>query len=271
MEKTVVTKLPAGDIVEIRRLPDGTLEVVQRLLVEPANKEEKVAKKVVSDCQKIVSLDDTFVLIEASELSLNDDFMQYEPETEQEQTFYKSLSEVIIKGVKDFYRPPMDPTLTKSETGICFKEGKKPAVGKSYNWWVDAAKKFNPEMKSRLGTRNEYIAFLGVLIKLLVKEGWSKKRAWNAVCNDSKELGHYQNSKNAKYTLEPTGSRCICGFYDLVNTYKILAEDIEAGGFWLAGGTCYYGSHYNPLADLDHFINRSDDYGLSVGWLVLEA
>ena len=41
-------------------------------------------------------------------------------------------------------------------------------------------------------------------------------------------------SEDAKYNFEPTGSRIICGFYDLANTYKIFAEDEEAGGFWLA-------------------------------------
>ena len=29
--KTVVTKLPAGDIVKIEKLPDGTFEVVQNV------------------------------------------------------------------------------------------------------------------------------------------------------------------------------------------------------------------------------------------------
>ena len=73
---------------------------------------------------------------------------------------------------------------------------------------------------------------------MLVAKGWTCCEAWDAICNDSKNLGHYRNSHNAKHQFEDTGSREICGFFDLANTYKILAEDKEAGGFWLAGG--YY-------------------------------
>ena len=179
------------------------------------------------------------------------------------------LEEVIKKGIADFWRPRMDPTLDEVEN-ICFKVGKKPAVGKSYNWWRKKARKFNLGRKSRLGTKSEYIAFLGVLIKELVAEGWSKKDAWHAVCNDSRKLGHYYNSENGKHDFEPTGSRAIAGFYDLANTCKILVEDEYSGAFLLAGGYSFYGSD-RPLAELgrSHLWDRCLSY--SVGWIVLEC
>ena len=108
-----------------------------------------------------------------------------------------------------------------------------------------------------------------MLIKKLVEEGKSVEWAWNAVCNDSKKLGHYWNCEDAKHEFEPIGSRCICGFYDLANTYKILAEDKEAGGFWLAGGYYFNYSDYCPLAGLYRGTCRDNDSGNSVGWLVL--
>ena len=144
-----------------------------------------------------------------------------------------------------------------------------PAVGKSYNWWYDTAKKYNPERNSRLGTRLQYGAFLGVLIKKLIEEGETMEWAWNAVCNDSRELGHYWNSKKAKkHFFETTGSRKICGFFDLANTCKILAEDIEAGGFWIASGNASDHSYDNPIADIFHCSYRISDDCNSVGWLV---
>lgn len=112
-------------------------------------------------------------------------------------------------------------------------------------------------------------AFLGVLIKKLIEEGKTVEWAWNAVCNDSRKLGHYLNSENPKCRFEPTGSREICGFFDLANAYKILAWDIGAGGFWLAGGGCDGYSYVNPLADLDLFRDRDNIHFSSVGWLVL--
>ena len=66
-----------------------------------------------------------------------------------------------------------------------------------------------PERASRLGIKTEYIAFLGVLIKKLVDSGWKVDDAWDAVCNDSKKLGHYWNSENAMHVPEPP-TKCRC-------------------------------------------------------------
>ena len=252
--KKVTTKLPAGKIVEIKELADGTFEVVHEVA------EERLFEN------KLV-LDDDFILIEAERLSINDSFMKHEPRTREEKRAKNLIGEASKGGVKNFYRPIMDPSFT--EDGIEYVAGKKPAVGKSYNWWIDTAKEYDPSRNSRLGTRLEYGAFLGVLIKKLVEQGKTIEWAWDAVCNDSKELGHYWNSENAKPGFEPTGSRCICGFYDLANTYKILAEDVEAGGYWLAGGGCHSNCNPYPLADLYHNTLRNREHDNSVGWLVL--
>lgn len=209
---------------------------------------------------------DIFVLVEASKLSLDDEFMSHKPTTKGEKKLKKLLTEAIKKGLKDFYRPVLDPSFN-DDGGICYVQGNEPALGKSYNWWKKVAEEFMPERGSRLGAKTEYVAFLGVLLKNLVNNGWSKAKAWDAVCNDSKELGHYWNSENAKHELEFTGSRKIVGYFDLANTYKILAEDKEGGGFWFAGGGC---SRYYPLADLYHDDNRDLSFLDSVGWLVLE-
>jgi len=214
--------------------------------------------------------DEMFVLIEASKLSMDDEFMQHQPKTTKEQMLKSLLKYVIKKEIEDFWLPKMDPSLDRADN-IYFKAGEQPAVGKSYNWWFENAKKFNSKRKSRLGTMSEYIAFLGVLIRSFIAEGWSADEAWDAVCNDAKKLVHYCDSQNAKYVLEPTGSRAIAGFYDLSNTNKILTEDEEFGRFWLAGGYFYSSSDYGPLNVL--LLNGYSDYHLyhSVGWIVLEC
>ena len=251
--KVIETKLPAGEIMGLERLADGTW----------------VVKQKVAEVRKPKAWGENFILIDAESLSLNDAFMQHEPVTEAEEDFKALLTEAITKGVKNFYRPKYDPTVTYGVRRISFVARMEPAVGKSYNWWFDVAKEFNPKRDSRLGTRLEYVAFLGVLIKKLVEEGKSVEWVWNAVCNDSKELGHYWDSEDAKHEFEPTGSRCICGFYDLANTYKILSEDEDAGGFWLASG--FYGNfdYLGRLAGLRHITFRGHVQFGSVGWLVL--
>lgn len=214
---------------------------------------------------------DDFILIEAEKLSVNDEFMQWGPQTSAERETKKLIIHVITSGVKNFYRPKYDPSFTVDKKNICFVPGEMPATGKSYEWWEETAKKYNLERNSRLGTILEYGAFLGVLIKKLVEEGRTVEWAWNAVCNDSKELGHYQNSENARWAFfERTGSREVCGYFDLGNTYKILAEDVTADAVWVAGGCFIQDSTYYPIADLDLTTDRTNGFTYSVGWIVLE-
>lgn len=255
-EKTITIKLPVGNICKITKLDDGTLEVIMKVL------------KNGSSIAAGISEND-LILVEAEKLSMDDEFMKWEPQTRKEEATKEFITEAICSGVKNFYRPRYDPTFTDDGNNICFIKGEKPAVGKSYNWWDEVARSYSPERSSRLGTRLEYGAFLGVLIKKLVEEGKTVEWAWNAVCNDSKELGHYCDSENATEhcEFEPTGSRCICGFYDLANTFKILSEDIDGDYCWLTGGCCLYKGSRVTLAGFGHIDPTCNDYR-SVGWLV---
>jgi len=202
------------------------------------------------------------VLVDAEGLSLQDKFMDYQPETKNERRTWDLIAEAIKVEVKNFYRPIMDPSFTDDGEGIQFVAGAKPAVGKSYNWWVNAAKNYCPERNSRLGAKLQYGAFLGVLIKSLIEEGMTVEHAWKAVCNDSKELGHFWNSVDAKRSFETTGSRPIGSFYDLANTCKLLEENIQAGG------CCCHCGGFSPLAELCQCYNSDLDTNISTGWLV---
>lgn len=215
-----------------------------------------------------MKLDDCLILIKAESLSPGDEFMQHRPRTKREEEVKALIWEAITKRVKNFYRPMYDPSFTADGSAVCFEPGKMPAVGKSYNDWIDLAKLCHPSRNSRLGTRLEYGAFLGVLIKSLVYESKSLEWAWNAVCNNSRELGHYWNNKDAKRQYEMTGSRSICRFCDLANTRKILAPDDEIDGFWLAGGEYRDFSEDNPLAFIKFcsYCNSEGDH--STGWVV---
>lgn len=242
---------------------DGTCKLTIEIVL-PENKEEATTEVTT---KKVKVKSDVLKLVEASKLSLDDKFMQYEPEEgTNEARFKESLTKVIQSGVSDFWRPNLDPSFDETGESICYVAGKKPAVGKSKNWWKEVAKKVGLQE----GTKKQYVAFLGCLIKKLVEKGWEVSQAWYAVCSDSKKLGHYWNSEYAKHDFEMTGSREVCDFYDLGNTFKILAEDEEekAGGFWLAGGYYYGNSGNYPLADLGRGNGVSNDCSNSVGWLV---
>lgn len=206
---------------------------------------------------------DNFKLVRASELSTSDDFLKYTTKTPAEMAFKVAVEKVITAGVKDFYRPTLDPSFD-GDGKICYQAGLKPAVGKSFASWEEIAKK----MGYQLGTDSEYIAFLAVLIKEAPNYGKTYEWAWNAVCNDSKELGHYKNSCDAKCVFETTGKRESLGYYDLGNTYKILA-DRNGNGHWLAGGDYYNDSYSEPLARLFHdCYGRSGKENYGTGWFV---
>ena len=212
-----------------------------------------------------------FKKVPASELRLDDAFMKHQPKTNKERKFKEQVEEAIQSGLKDFWHPVCDPSFDVKGR-ICYEPGKMTAVQETFKWWEKAAKMYAPEHRSRLGTKTEYIAFMAVLIKELVNSGKSVEWAWSAVCNDSKELGHYQNAKDAKHDFEPTGSREVCGWYDIGNVYKILAgDDVKSNCFWWAGG-CYEDNSYDtPLSDISLETICDMDMYYACGWLVLDS
>ena len=231
------------------------------------NNEQKIK---VSDCQQRVGI---FKKVPASELRLKDDFLKFIPKTEQEKVFKEEVTRAIIFGVRDFWRPVCDASFD-ANGHICYEPGKMPAVGKSYDWWAENAKDFCPERSSRLGTKSEYIAFLATLIKELVASGKSLEWTWNAVCNDSKELGHYWNSNTPRYEFEPTGSREICGWCDLGNVFKILAagkEDCNVHSVYLAVDLYSRHGFPNLTSIKNDFYSRKGDYYNASGWIVLDS
>lgn len=102
-----------------------------------------------------------FPVVPASQLSLNDDFLNYEPESYEQQILKDGIEGAIKDGVKDFRRPIIDPSINEKGE-IFFEFGNKPAVGKSILWWEKAAKKYKPSKHSRLGTLNELLCFFGI-------------------------------------------------------------------------------------------------------------
>ena len=225
-------------------------------------------KMVFSSPEGTKNFDEVFPIIDPSKL-VGHKLLKHKPKTEPQKKLLADIQRGIEMKLPAFRVPCMDPS---EENGkIVFKPGNKPAVGLSAVLWDETWKKFMPSKNSRSGTELHYAAFLGKLMKYLVDDkNYSVTSAWEAVCNDSSDLGHYLNSKDAKRDFEPTGSRKVGEHFDLANTCKILKK-WEASGFLLAGGSYYDVSYDYPLADLDVFKRPEDCYYGSVGWLVLNV
>jgi len=251
--KTIETIL--SNIVEIVKLDNGTYKVVQAI------PDEVQAVSFATD-----TCEEEWVLVEAEKLSEADSFMKHKPRNAAEKTIKKLIAKAIAAGVKNFYKPKCDPSF--NEDGICFVPNRKPALGKSYDWWEKAAKEYNPKRNSRIGTQLEYASFLGVLIKQMMEDGCAIDVAWDIICSNSCEMGHYKDSENAQKAFELTGSREVFGFCDLANTYKMLAADKHLGGFWLSCGDYNCSGSSNPLSFFYHYAYRDICFRYAVGWVV---
>ena len=223
--------------------------------------------------QEIKTLNDPrLMLIEPSASGhFFDSVLNFETDNKKILDFQEAVEEVKKAELNPFWRPIMDPSL--EENNVVYKIGNNPATGYSFNWWREKVLEI-PSVEGKnwkVGTEYQYYAFLVWIInKLIDDRGWSAKKAIESVVLNSRELGHYHDSENAKGRFEPTGSREICGVFDLANTLKILAfDDFEDNCFWRAGGLyCYFGNR-KPLADLNYAINVNECFNLCVGWLVL--
>lgn len=257
---TRVNILDGGDAVEI--LYD-TADCTESKATSCA-KNQDVAKAELS-------FEEKFPIVRASQLSLEDAFLKHEPTTYGQRRLKNSLIEGIKVGLKDFRCPAMDPSLDENEN-LVYEAGKMPAVGHSAKFWAKKFKQFMPEKNSRVGTVRERDALLGLLIKYLTEEEkWEVSEAWEAVCDDSRKLGHYWNSENAKHDFEPTGSRKVWLFYDWGNTFKIIADNDLASVFSQGGGCCNITGNYYPLEVVITIYDLVYGCNNGVGWMVFDV
>lgn len=215
--------------------------------------------------------EEMFPIVDIENVSLQDSFMSYEPENNLEKRVKSNIIRAKELGMKNFRKPCMDPSFADDGETIIYCAGEKPAVGRPAVWWNENAPKFMPEKNSRQIDDLEKDVSLGIIIKYFVEEEKYKvKDAWKAVCVNSKDIGHYRDSKNPKGDFERTGSRKVGKWYDLGNTCKIVKRHgasgvVLFGAFYLNCGDSY------PLADA-HAINFSFvGYFNSVGELVLDV
>ena len=242
----------------------------------PKTTEQKAVLTVSGKIMKYADFDEKFPIVRASKLSLDDDFLKHEPQTWRQEEFKKSIVSAIKEGLQDFRRPAMDPSF--EDGGIYYMAGRRAAYGnfnlelESFKGAQEAAAKVVPEKNSRIGTVKLYNAFLALLIKYLIEEReYEVADAWKAVCDKSKDLGNYLESRSGLYgeEWESTGSRRIWNFYDLANMAKKVTDD-EAKEIYVVGGDFDDFSYEHPLASVEH-IDKHHDSFWTVWWIVLDV
>ena len=132
----------------------------------------------------------------------------------------------------------------------------------SYNW-EEAFQNYSPENGSRMSSITTYF----LLLLRLLKDGFA---TIEQLVDDSKEIGHYWDSKDAKHKLEKTGERQLGGLYGFAgNTHKIVKDSESSSRFSLLGGNYRNYGIVCPLADVDHDTNPFSTIYNGVGLLEL--
>ena len=214
------------------------------------------------------SLEYYFPIVKASELSLEDEFLRHNPETENQKVFKERLIQVIKSGISDFRAQKIAPSFD-AKGNITYKYDHSVATKQSAKWWYDKAKEFIPERNSRLGTTDERIAFLGILLKELISEKkLAVDEAWRAICDDNSILEKYMDCLDTENSIVTTGNGKIGVWCDLGIACTITVEQEKELKFSLVGG-----SYLNkcPLADVYSEVSYDKQLYTCTGWLVLSV
>lgn len=214
-------------------------------------------------------LDEMFPIVRASELTLEDKFMQHSPVGWVQGRVMNTLCERIPKGIQEFRMPRLAPSFD-NEGNLVFEGKRNPGVGKLYTEWKIIFEGFLPEKNSRMTTDVEYDIFCGILIKQMVERGCNVARAWYEVCNESLLLGHFWDSHGAKKIFELTGSRPQGVWCDLGNTRKVITD--EAGeNFFTVSGSYKDSSQSFAIASKDELMYNDYTAEFSTGLMSMDV
>lgn len=233
-----------------------------------------------------IAIPNNFFLVEASKLNESDKFLSFDPydipwgsfqnEYEPDQIkfvdylkrskrvekFMEDLKEAINNPQKgDFYCQAVEPSIKKAgkfgiSDEVCFVEGAQPAYDHSPRFWRREAKGFNPEKNSRLGTKTEYILFLGTIVKKLIEDDVDEQIVWYAVTH------------NRNLLMEICKEKAI----PITDSIKIL--DDEKGGFVFAGKSYPVESIFVGNSPVIDFVQCGLNWEVidkdCLGWIVLD-
>lgn len=180
--------------------------------------------------------------------------------TSEQKTFKENVLEAIENMPAEGFRwiPAYEPS--KDENGnIQFVSGQVVLRGLSSYAWGRKATDYSPANGSRMAS----IATYFLLLLRWLKDG---RATIEQLADDSKDIGHYWDSENAKHDFEKTGERQFGGLDGFVgNTYKIVKDPDSGSGFSILGGRCRTRGNIYPAADVFHDCNPSNRYNHSVG------
>ena len=184
--------------------------------------------------------------------------------TNKQEKFKADVMKALKNKPKEGYRwiPVYEPS-KNSEGDLCYTAGKEVLRALNSYEWKKRLNEYSPENGSREASITTYF----LLLLRWLKDGMA---TIEQLADNSKEIGHYWESKDAKNTMEKTGEREFGGLYGFVgNTYKIVEDSESYLGSSFVGG--YFNSHGNgyPLAHVEDNLVPHNTVNIGIGLLEL--
>lgn len=180
--------------------------------------------------------------------------------TSEQKTFKENVLKAIENMPDEGFRwiPAYEPS--KDENGnIQFVSGQKVLRGLSSYEWEEKANSYSPDNGSQMASITTYF----LLLLRWLKDGHATVEQ---LADDSKDIGHYWDSENAKHDYEKTGERQFGGLDGFVgNTYKIVKDPDSGSGFSVLGGRYDRGGNSYPVADVCHAYSPANRYSSRIG------
>lgn len=173
----------------------------------------------------------------------NEDGKKRIPFTEKQNYFMGAVSNAVENKPEEGFRwiPVYEPSMG-GDGNLQYVAGKDILRNLVCYDWVEKFQNYSPENGSKMATKTTYF----LLLLRLLKDGFA---TIEQLADDSKEIGHYCDSEDAKNECEKTGERQLGGLYGLAgNTYKIVWLPESSKNFFLLGGTCRDYGYARPLA-----------------------
>jgi hypothetical protein len=288
-EKAIRISLPYGAKYRRVEVTDGGISIIYA--EETANDTAKVSKTVLKAIPKPTPLiggtkvykkegtpywhckikdgRDEFMHLYLSDLTVDDvlytaDGKKREFVTERQKKFRADVMKALENMPEEGFRwiPVYEPS--KDDDGnIQYVSGVNVLRRlNSYNW-EETFQNYSPENGSRMSSITTYF----LLLLRLLKDGFATVEQ---LADDSKEIGHYWDSKDAKHELEKTGERQIGGLYGFAgNTYKIVKDSESSSVFSILGGDYCANGDGSPLAHVGHVCGPNAIRSNCVGLLEL--
>ena len=184
--------------------------------------------------------------------------------TERQKKFRSDVMKVLENMPEEGFRwiPVYEPS--KDDGGnLQYVSGENVLTNLNSHEWGEIIADYSPENGSRMSSITTYF----LLLLRLLKDGFA---TIEQLADNSKEIGHYSDSENAKHEFEKTGERQLGGLYGFAgNTYKIVRDLESTSVFSLLGGTYYANGDKFPLAYVERGKNPSGTKYYGVGLLEL--